>query len=103
MLYHIWRLTWGLLEYLDTGCVEATLHTLALNRDGLDTEDTDTEGGGAEKNFLYKLQSVRGCRTLPGAGDQSGTFVMFLPQLATAAGGCHHYLLIGHTARGRGD
>ena len=37
--------TWWLLEYLDTGCVEATLHTLALNRDDLVTEDTDTEGG----------------------------------------------------------
>ena len=103
MLYHILRLTWGLLEYLDTGGVEATLHTLALNRDRLVTVDTDTEGGGGEKHFLYKLQSVRGCRTPPGAGDQSGTFVMFLPPLATAAGGCHHYLLIGHTARGSGD
>ena len=37
MLYHILRLTWGLLEYLDTGGVEATLHTLALNRDELVT------------------------------------------------------------------
>ena len=34
---HIFRLTWGLLEYLDTGSVETTLHTLALNRDELVT------------------------------------------------------------------
>ena len=82
------RLTWRFLEYLDTGGVEATLHTLALNRDGLVTEDTDTRGRGAEEHFLYAVQSLRGCRTLPGAGDQSGTFVMFLPpppQLRAAA------------------
>ena len=30
--------TWGLLEYLDTGGVEATLHTLALSKDNLELE-----------------------------------------------------------------
>ena len=95
--------TWGLLEYLDTGGVEATLHTLALNRDELVTEDTDTEGGwGGETLFVCSsicawLQDTAWSRR----PERNICHVLASPR--HSCGRCHHYLLIGHTAWGSGD